>query len=438
MRGALFRIAVLARYCSFAGGSAPRVVATEKEAVRGDSESAACQLAVTLLRQCPGSAIHRRDAARACSSMRAPLSDTADERCAAGQRLGEALKHLQLRGAGVIVNDDMSTDGPLFVKLHYAALPGGCRTFLHNMGVSMLTFGVDVAPSEGVAGPCPQPTDRDATAGGEVSPLTFGVDVAPAEGVAGPCPQPTDRDATAGGEVKRPDVDGLAAVAQTWEILHDGPPENPICASHSLQDCLRVILGRSGGCVKPRFWVQRKSKSAQSVRAACMLGSCTGCTWRLAAWLTVTPQFHQHLLVRSQGQHGVVAPQKGPKLTSVQKERTIEAFVKQGERISASLVREAFRRSGLPMRWTSRQLCQFVARHNKALGRAPASDVTSVAEVLQLLERWKAAQPAFAAAKATDVLVVGPCVVTAERVFFAWTCRGMLALLDRAKERTWP
>lgn len=210
-------------------------------------------------------------------------------------------------------------------------------------------------------------------------------------------------------------------------ILFNGAPAEPINDGPSLLKSVRKILRQKedgDGCVRFKEEIRQSGKS---ISGSCNQKTCKGCTFRVLASLTVTAQGTPHLLVKTAGSHGNRLPPSGGRLWTDRERRILADAFPNGQPMLGAGIRAAFAAEGAPLHITAQQLKQFVTRENRSRRGQPAGHRPTVQDLLNMVQRWQASQAkTFAAARLTELRIVGSVISTVDRTFFAWTTRGFL------------
>lgn len=129
------------------------------------------------------------------------------------------------------------------------------------------------------------------------------------------------------------------------------------------------------------------------------------------------------------GEHGRLSKPKGGRLWTVHEEEVIKNSC-QAKPLTTARVRDALKTAGLPVRCTSQQLNDYVAREKKKQGGQSSSKAElTVGELQARVNAFRPLDTQWRALPWHQLIVVGA-VIEAERVCIVFTCPGML---DRAK-----
>ena len=210
-------------------------------------------------------------------------------------------------------------------------------------------------------------------------------------------------------------------------ILFDGTPLNKINNSKELCATVRRIVGESAaGATYLRLREQRR-KGSRTLAGTCDQRTCEGCSWKLLATLTLTPQGQNHLVVKTDGVHGARVPMPGRRLWTESERQVLAKHYPAGVSLTAAGVRKAFAANNMVLSCSEKQLKQFISRENRKRRGAPKQQRPTVQEMVDRVARWQADQPStFATSKLAQIRIVGEVIINVGRAFFAWSCRGFL------------
>ncbi|CAE6960638.1 RPL15 [Symbiodinium sp. CCMP2592] len=217
-----------------------------------------------------------------------------------------------------------------------------------------------------------------------------------------------------------------------WLELFHGRPAGLVHSYIDLRQEVERVLGR---LQDPGVYVMKDrgtTGTGRSLRAECAAASCIGCTRQVVAQVHRTDK-ETLLTVRARGKHGELAKPSGGALWNVAEEYVLQQSFPDKSDISSRSIRSCFRRAGLAVRCTPRQLAQFVDRAKSQSNAGKRGQQTGVPiHALEAAAREFTRDDSVPWEKLPlDQLVVLPDFhVSEQRVCVIWTSRGML---ERAK-----
>ena len=210
-----------------------------------------------------------------------------------------------------------------------------------------------------------------------------------------------------------------------YETIFCGNPESYICTYADLRACVCGILASKKDPGVYTFHDKGCRGQYHKLMATCKDAACEGCTVILWAFYTCARESPE-IKLRMRGQHGQLAKPPGGRLWTVTEEYIIKRDIKE---MTSANVRAALQKAKLPIRCTSGQLHDYVAREKKKHeSRVGNQTGLTIGELKASISPFQVDDmKMWAQLPVHQLLVLPDAVVNADCVCIAFTCPGMIA-----------